>query len=153
MAKKKAPRRVARRLDAPVGPERLPTGVELISTERARQISAEGWTPEHDDEHDGGELAQAAICYAMHARDRGVRPISACGKSWLEFFWPSYWLRSYWKPSPNDRIRELVKAGALIAAEIDRLQRKGSNTKLEPTADRSGPPVGSKRMLGAEKDV
>jgi hypothetical protein len=31
-----------------------------------------------------------------------------------------------WKPSPDDRFRELVKAGALIAAEIDRLLRAKS---------------------------
>lgn len=35
--------------------------------------------------------------------------------------WP--WDKSWWKPTPDDRIRELIKAGALIAAEIDRLQR------------------------------
>lgn len=28
------------------------------------------------------------------------------------------------KPTPDDRIRELVKAGALIVAEIERLQRQ-----------------------------
>jgi hypothetical protein len=33
--------------------------------------------------------------------------------------WP--WDESWWKP--GDRIRELAKAGALIAAEIDRLNR------------------------------
>ena len=31
----------------------------------------------------------------------------------------------WWKPSPENRIKELAKAGALIAAEIDRLQRLG----------------------------
>jgi hypothetical protein len=36
-------------------------------------------------------------------------------------YWP--WDREWWKPTPNNRIRELAKAGALIAAEIDRLQR------------------------------
>lgn len=35
--------------------------------------------------------------------------------------WP--WHSSWWKPS-DDPIRNLVKAGALIAAEIDRLQRQ-----------------------------
>ena len=35
--------------------------------------------------------------------------------------WP--WDESWFKPTPDDRIRELVKAGALILAEIDRLQR------------------------------
>ena len=83
------------------------TGIELIAEERQRQITAEGWTPEHDDEHDNEQLAQAAACYAMPPRLRGPLP------------WP--WDADWWKP--GDRIRELTKAGALIAAEIDRLQR------------------------------
>lgn len=42
----------------------MKTGIELMADERARQISAEGWTPEHDDRHIWGELVSAAICYA-----------------------------------------------------------------------------------------
>lgn len=34
-----------------------------VIAERQRQQSAEGWTPEHDDEHCNGELAMAAVCY------------------------------------------------------------------------------------------
>ncbi len=45
-----------------------PTGVELIAAERQRQMTAEGWTHEHDDEHDDGSLATAAACYAADAR-------------------------------------------------------------------------------------
>lgn len=40
--------------------------------------------------------------------------------------WPSSWHPEWWKPS-NDPVRNLVKAGALIAAEIDRIQRQGEN--------------------------
>lgn len=94
----------------------MKTGVELISAERKRQVEQEGWTKEHDAKHANSELAQAAACYAMPEWDRkyistglGPRPI----------LWP--WYIEWWKPTPNDRIRELVKAGALIAAEIDRL--------------------------------
>ena len=43
----------------------------------------------------------------------------------LRYFWPYTWAEKWWKPSPGDRIRELEKAGALIAAEIDRLQFRG----------------------------
>ena len=39
------------------------------------------------------------------------------------YLWP--WRPSWWKPTPDDRVRELVKTGALIAAEIDRLRRRG----------------------------
>lgn len=101
-------------------------GIELIAAERQRQIEQEGWTPEHDAGHGEGELAEAAACYAMPERARQI-PVE--GETDLEngatsgvssVLWP--WDESYWKPTPNDRIRELVKAGALIAAEIDRLQ-------------------------------
>lgn len=95
---------------APQGDE-MKTGVELIAAERQRQIEKEGWTASHDDDHDDGELALAAACYANPTR----------GVSFPPNFWP--WAEEWWKPSPGDRVRELVKAGALLAAEIDRLQR------------------------------
>lgn len=102
-------------------------GCELIAQERRRQIEQEDWTPKHDDTHDEAELAKAAAHYVLFAskqksqreRERGILGSGALG-------WP--WDREWWKPSLGnsdaDRIRELVKAGALIAAEIDRLNRK-----------------------------
>ena len=89
------------------------TGVELIAAERQRQIEVEKWTPEYDDGHHIGEMARASACYAM-------RPYLHMDK--LAMYWP--WDMKWWKPCPNDRIRELSKAGALIAAEIDRLKRR-----------------------------
>lgn len=86
-------------------------GVELIAAERERQKAVEGWTEAHDDEHRFGELAEAAVCYAMP--DKLELPGDV---------WP--FDQGWWKPTPKDRVRELVKAGALIAAEIDRLERK-----------------------------
>ena len=86
------------------------TGLELIAAERQRQIDVEGWTPEHDAEHSNGELIQAAACYAL----------SADGFRGVPTLWP--FARQWWKPS--NPIRDLAKAGALIAAEIDRLQRR-----------------------------
>jgi hypothetical protein len=88
-------------------------GAERIVAERQRQVSEEGWTPEHDDQHDLGELARAAACYATPRLLGGSLPPQD---------WP--WAVKWWKPTPNDRIRELEKAGALIAAEIDRLLRE-----------------------------
>ena len=92
------------------------TGVEMIAKERARQIISEGWSVEHDRVHTNYQLSDAAVSYATaghggpysHPR-RGNPPES----------WP--WDAEWWKPSP-DPIRNLVRAGALIAAEIDRLQ-------------------------------
>jgi hypothetical protein len=108
------------------------SGSELIAAERKRQIEAEGWTPEHDDEHAGGELAAAACCYATDPRIRaeimltedGQANVNQPGSGYDPRHWPPTWSGD-WKPCPGDRVRELVKAGALIAAEIDRLQRPG----------------------------
>ncbi|MHC9116245.1 hypothetical protein ACYTSF_18380 [Pseudomonas aeruginosa] len=87
-----------------------------VQAERKRQIEAEGWTPEHDDEHDDehdtGALASAAGCYAMFSLAYPAGDPS--------HFWP--WDKSWWKPSPDGR-RNMVKAGALILAEIERLDR------------------------------
>jgi hypothetical protein len=85
------------------------TGIERVAKERERQMHEEGWTPEHDSHHDGGELALAAACYATAETATVVVPCR----------WP--WEREWWKPST--RVRNLEKAGALIAAEIDRLLR------------------------------
>lgn len=95
----------------------MKTGIELIKEERGRQLmpkssGGEGWTSEHDDSHVTDELTQAAICYAVQSSkfDLGASEVP----------WP--WEPRHWKPC-KDRVRNLVKAGALIAAEIDRLQR------------------------------
>lgn len=90
------------------------TGVELIAEERKRQIEIEGWTAEHDAKYVCGELTDAAVCYAIRGYWRTRYD------SFLKIVWP--WDPKWWKPSQDDRIRELAKAGALIAAEIDRLQ-------------------------------
>jgi hypothetical protein len=92
-------------------------GAALIAAERRRQIESENWTPEHDDSHAKGEMADAAACYAKVAAMNsypGPVPLDVPSN------WP--WDAEWWKPS-SDPIRNLVKAGALIAAEIDRLNR------------------------------
>lgn len=89
-------------------------GVALIQAERVRQMEEEGWTREHDDTHTNGELAAAGGCYALAMWSR-----TDC-----ERLWP--WAAD-WKPS-DDRMRNLVRAGALIAAEIDRLDRERRKT-------------------------
>jgi hypothetical protein len=96
------------------------TGAELIAEERQRQVEKEGWSANHDDGHDVGELAAAAVCYAMNPNQRTQKG-SWSTKTVFYEMWP--WSDRYWKPTPDDRVRELVKAGAPIAAEIDRLQR------------------------------
>ncbi|MDR2097716.1 MAG: hypothetical protein LBP37_04270 [Spirochaetaceae bacterium] len=90
------------------------TGIERISAERKRQIEEEDFTAAHDDLENADELAIAAACYAMPPRKETFR-------RFINWYWP--WNEEMWKPSPDNRIRELEKAGALIAAEIDRLLR------------------------------
>lgn len=91
----------------------MKTGVELIAEERHRQIEKEGWTAKHDKEHYHGELAIAGACYSVYHTDAQVL------NHGLDDGWP--WDEKWWNPSTN-AIENLVKAGALIAAEIDRLQ-------------------------------
>lgn len=109
------------------------TGADLIAAERQRQIDKEGWTPEHDASHLGETLAIAAACYAMPAALREHEPVWSRGQGWQRFrhprLWP--WASSYWKPTPDDRVRELVKAGGLIAAEIDRLTARGNDGRSD----------------------
>jgi hypothetical protein len=95
------------------------TGIELIAEERQRQIEKEGWTPEHDAHHDTGDLALAAAAYASAEL---YRRTTSEGYDNTPHIWP--FERKWWKPTPENRIRELQKAGALIAAEIDRLQHE-----------------------------
>lgn len=107
----------------------MKTGIELIRDERGRQMipksaGGEGWTAEHDDEHVRGEMAHAAGYYAKLAGAQSSHKLEVEPMEMdVPPGWP--WHEGWWKPS-NDKIRNLVKAGALIAAEIDRLQRKAS---------------------------
>lgn len=100
-------------VDIHVTPTLIIPGALRILMERQRQVDAEGWTPEHDDQHDSGQLMHAAECYLA----------MAMGGLDGTHYWP--WHDDWWKPS-DDPIRNLEKAGALIAAEIDRLQRARS---------------------------
>lgn len=94
------------------------TGAERIAKERQRQIDEEGYSAVHDYGH-AEELAQAASCYALTP---GHRQTGRPGHEHEPFDWP--WDPVYWKPTPEDRVRELEKAGALIAAAIDDLLRR-----------------------------
>lgn len=110
-------------------------GVELIAVERERQVSGEGWTPEHDDTHRKNELAWAAACYAAPDRilvHREGRNGHGFVEPWPTATYPqtryaddfgSY--REGWHRPECPRVEQLIKSGALIAAEIDRLLRAG----------------------------
>lgn len=95
-------------------------GVRAIAEERVRQITEEGWSAEHDDAHDRGELTAAATNYLIYAGRQilGFEPVDVGMPPESYYGWP--WDPEWWKPADNP-LRNLEKAGALIAAEIDRL--------------------------------
>jgi hypothetical protein len=97
-------------------------GLDAITTERVRQINKEGFTAGHDDNHMRGELALAAKCYLVAGMIAETG--APAGELSKPADWP--WDAEWWKPS-NNPTANLVKAGALIAAEIDRLERVAQN--------------------------
>jgi hypothetical protein len=109
------------------------TGIELIAAERKRQIEEDGFTAKHDDRWNKGELADAAVCYALSKEDRDL-DVLVCDSVQCLFnrLWPFF--DKWWKPTPDNRIRELAKTGALAAAEIDRLLRLEEKTKEDKNA-------------------
>jgi hypothetical protein len=112
----------------------MKTGVELIEAERQRQVEVEGWTPEHDVQHRNGELARAAATYAVDGelfiRETRMLLINQ-GRGFADpddyapttAYFPLWPFESQWY-KPKNRLHDLARAGALIAAEIDRLLAK-----------------------------
>lgn len=103
----------------------MKTGVELISEERQRQINVEGYTEQHDSNHKTSEFVYAAIAYVESAKV-GVNCSEIGNTDEHEIMRRKKEMRRYypfgWSFKPSTDIRDLVKAGALIAAAIDRLQ-------------------------------
>ncbi|UVN14102.1 hypothetical protein FBPa45_0101 [Pseudomonas phage vB_PaeS_FBPa45] len=79
-----------------------------VQAERRRQITAEGWTPEHDDLYCAAELPRAAAAYILNGANDEAPAI-----------WP--FSAKWWKP--RDARANYVRAAALILAEIERLDR------------------------------
>jgi hypothetical protein len=111
----------------------LTTATVDVLTERRRQISVEGWTPEHDDEHVSDELAALAAFYAMPpaARDWDASS-TGYGPRLGDAILPCDW-----EANGKERRQELVIAAALILAEIERIDRaiaKARNAREEARA-------------------
>lgn len=100
-------------------------GIELIAAERTRQITEEGWDEKHDKEHPPGHLALAGAVYGLdYAFDvMSNHKGSPLADKVIPLLWP--WDKKWLKPTHDDPIKQLAKAGALIAAEIDKLQKEG----------------------------
>lgn len=112
-----------------------------VIDERLRQRDVEGWTPEHDDKHAHGELTFAAMSYCVPAavalkliaigdtphRIEERQASAPCPQSWP-------WNVSWWKPKGGTR-RILVKAAALILAEIERLDRAAARAAALPASE------------------
>jgi len=113
--------------------EQMTAGVIAdIQRERERQKEIEGWTPEHDDTHRDGEMAVAAAAYAYNAaQGDGSRKYNEDHPITI---WP--WDQKRWKP--KTRRRDLIKAAALIVAEIERLDRAA--------LERDGPKMASREV-------
>lgn len=131
--------------------------VEDVLSEVRRQVEVEGWSADHDDAHDKGEMAGAAACYALEGvtytapdhypprkkyaavvdarnsipekeRETTREAIKlALGEPAAPRNWP--WHASWWKPTTTRR--NLVKAAALLISEIKRLDRAAAPAKQE----------------------
>ncbi|MEW8120046.1 MAG: hypothetical protein AB2792_23035 [Candidatus Thiodiazotropha sp.] len=113
------------------------TAIEDIVAERKRQIEKEGWTLGHDDEHQDDSLVRAAVCYALPdselkyerrkdtKEDERTVGITRIVERFVPSLWPSTWACWCWKP--KDRRRDLVRATALLLAEIERIDRKNAS--------------------------
>lgn len=89
----------------------MAAALAAIAAERRRQIEEEGYDASHDDMETKGQLAIAAACYLSYQSHLG---------SQIEEWWP--WDFKHWKPSADRKI-DLIKAGALIVAELERIAR------------------------------
>lgn len=98
-------------------------GASMIARERRRQIREHRFYASRDDQYTDGELVLAAMHYADNPDAYKHDSLH------LDPFWPVDWDRRYDQKRTDDRITQLVKAGALIAAEIDRLLRAAADPR------------------------
>lgn len=99
-------------------PDDMSQAMTDVFNERFRQWDDEGFSHNHDDKHVNGELAGAASCYAVYRSH--VPADQIMGADTIGQAWP--WENEWWKPTTPRR--DLVKAAALLLAEIERLDRR-----------------------------
>lgn len=94
--------------------------VREILAERYRQILEEGRTLENDDAHTQGELVQAAASYVLAASP--LQPL----REQATRVWP--WTLATFKPYSSRR--DLIRAAALIVAELERRDREDAHVSI-----------------------
>lgn len=99
-------------------PDDISQAIKDLWLERERQVAQESFTAEHDDMHLHGELSGAASAYALSAAAGLMSGRDAPIAEPPPFF---RFDRGWWKPTTPRR--DLLKAAALIIAEIERLDR------------------------------
>ncbi|MGU2308349.1 hypothetical protein ACSEUT_18760 [Pseudomonas aeruginosa] len=119
--------KVARKVLAAAPGREVPQAWLDVQAERRRQVEAEGWTPEHDDEHSHGQMARVAACYALAGSSA---PNDGTAALLVSLAWP--WGQQWWNPTTTRR--DLVKACALALAEIERLDRASISQSPQPGA-------------------
>lgn len=130
--------------------EHQPAAWRDVVAERQRQIEVETFDASHDDMATRGQLAGAAACYALTAAQHWA------ASQGVETFWP--WDKQWWKP--GDKRRNLVKAAALLLAEIERLDRidNGTSITLQAIIDKTAAHVAAmspkerEAMLAAQRE-
>lgn len=111
--------------------------IDEIAAERRRQVEKEGWTLEHDDEHEDGSLADAAACYAATTRPFKAEELAGAGyQPYISYsdLWPKSWADHWFRPK-RARRRKLIIAAALLVAEIERLDRLSAATAASTKGD------------------
>ena len=104
------------------------TGVALIAAERQRQIEGEGFDAKRDDAYINGEMLLVAACYTASACGIAVAEVLTDSEGQVDVhdLWPESWDKKSWdKRDTHTRLQQLAMAGALIAADMDRLIRLG----------------------------
>lgn len=96
--------------------------IQDVIDERQRQLDVEGWSESHDDQYQHNELSTAGGLYALHAHD--ISPAHFKSPPGL---WP--WNSEWWKPKSSRK--DLVRAAALIIAEIERIDREAGNQEAQ----------------------
>lgn len=126
--------------------ENRPTSATLalhdVMDERHRQMMVEGWTAKHDDEHSNGSMAYAAAAYAVASIEQADSLVAASN-----LFARTGWHKNWWKPrTPR---RDLVRATALLLAEIERRDRADA-ARWKPCARCTTPDYCTNQLRGCD---